>query len=560
MKESEVFEKLVRELGPVERKELLEKLTPVETVAAEPLIRKEPEEEIDLEKEYYSLGLLNRLVIFFKVVFSGEDKFQLTEELLLRKIERELKQGSGEIVSYKNGLLLEDFLTEIEKLHEAARFFSDPINAAWKRNRDEFLNFLGSFQIPIIHQQLEQNTDFKLAEEKTGFKNPADVRKDVLLNVESNLAKITGDLRKSMYIHSKTVFVLNELLDYDYNSIEKLFSIKNETKSCYFGEVRGTMEKLANILSALRISPDQQLLEAMFIFMHDDLKVKDEDYLQTELKKFFIDAKNNLKEIRKFNQKIQPVKLMKLITGNIGYHPKPVSGGEDWFSLYSKYWYNLADARYKQYSAEKRREKIYKDMQVYFKKDEMPVMENYCYGFKFSCGFVQTFIRDELSARMNDVMKKILVDGKFYKKQNKEDFTDSYSLLMGLYGKLKKFDAKSGKGGEYQAQIEGAEREMASESARSKRAASVIEQADFEAKELLTKGLEGLLMLKSVLYGVLHGKAGGQYDSLSNLNKLVTIESHDFIIDLNEVYSKIDDAYRILGDIILLEEQADNNN
>jgi hypothetical protein len=539
----------------VERKELLEKLTPIEKVSPEPLIKKIPEEEIDLEKEYYSLGLLSRFVIFFKVVFSGEDKFQLTEELILKKIEHELKRDSGEIISYKNGQLLPDFLSEIEQLHEAVRFFSGPVNAAWKVNRDEFLNFLGSFQIPIIHKQLEESTDFNLTEKKTGFKNPPDVRKEVFLNVENNLAKITGELRKAMYLHSKTVYVLNELIEFDYNSVENLFSKKNDKgKCCYFGEARIPLEKLVNILSALRVSPDQQLLEAMYIFMHEDLKVKDEDYLQTELKKFFQKAKDDLKIIRKFNQKIQLEKTMKLITGNISYRPKPVSGGEDWFNLYSRYWFNLSETRYKKYSAEKRKEKIYKDMQMYFKKNEMPMMENYHYGFKYSCGFLNVFIREEIAARMNDVLKKVLVDGRFYKKSNKEDFTDSYSTLLGLYEKLKKFDAKSAKGGEYLMQIEDIERDMISESAREKRAASILEQVDFEAKELLKKGIEGLLLLKNVLYGILHGKAGGQYDSLSNLNKLVTIESRDFIIDMNDVYSKVDDAYRILGDIILLEE------
>ena len=59
-----------------------------------------------------------------------------------------------------------------------------------------------------------------------------------------------------------------------------------------------------------------------------------------------------------------------------------------------------------------------------------------------------------------------------------------------------------------------------------------------------------------MLYGILHGKAGGQYDSLSNLNKLITIESRDFIIDLNTVYANIEDASRLLGDIVTLEENG----
>ena len=555
MGESEVFGKLVRELDPVERKALLEKLTPKKAVQAEPLIRKEPEEDYDLEKEYYSLGLMTRLVIFLKVMFTGDDKYQLTEDLMLKKIEREIKRDGGDLVSYKEGKLHSDFLEEIEELHKAADFFSVYIKPAWKSNRDEFLNYLGSFQIPIIHKQLEQVVDFSETEKQSGTVSPSDLRKEVILNVETGLAKITGDLRKSMYLYSKTFSVMNEFVSFDFTGFREMFSgKKDEEPSCYFGDARVPLERLTDILSAFSVSPDQNLLEALYLFTHDDLEVKEEDYLKKELEKYLQDAKDNLRIVRKFNRRIRPIRLMKLITGNIGYQPRNVSGGEDWFNIYSKYWLNLAETRYRKYSAKKRREKIYKDMQMYFKKDEMPVLEFFRGAFKYSCGFLHVFIRDELAAGMNDVLKTILVDGRFYKKQNKDDFTDSYSRLLGLYEKLNKLDQKCAPGGEYRGQIDEAGREMVSESVREKHIAAINEQIDFDAHEILKTGLESLLLLKNILYGILHGKAGGQYDSLSNLNKLVTIESRDFIIELNRVYSKVDDAYRILGDIEALEE------
>ena len=51
MGESEVFNKLVKELDPIERKQLLEKLEFSQTYEAEPMIRKAPEEEMDLYME-----------------------------------------------------------------------------------------------------------------------------------------------------------------------------------------------------------------------------------------------------------------------------------------------------------------------------------------------------------------------------------------------------------------------------------------------------------------------------------------------------------------------------
>ena len=59
MENSEVFDRLVKELDPIERRDLLKKLEPEKSVIAEPMIDKEMEPEIDLEKEYYSLGIIS---------------------------------------------------------------------------------------------------------------------------------------------------------------------------------------------------------------------------------------------------------------------------------------------------------------------------------------------------------------------------------------------------------------------------------------------------------------------------------------------------------------------
>ncbi len=558
MEGSEVFDKLVRELDPIERKALLDKLTPDEVFESEPLVRKEHEIEIDLEKEYYSLGFLSRIIIFFKVTFGKEDKFQLTEEIVLKRMEREIKKNAGEILSYAKGILKQGLMEEIEKLHESVSFFYEVVNTATGAGRGEFLNFLGSLQIPIIHHQLLLDTDFLRTEKKTGLYNPSDVKKEVMLNVETNLGKITGELRHSMYMQSKTIFIMGEIVKYDFAGLENLFAVQddNNEKVCYFGDARTRLERLTDLLFSFKISPDKQLMEALFLFHNSSMKASDEEAISGELKAFLSSAGRHMTVLKKFNQKMQLARIMKLVTGNIDYKPTLLSGGEDWFNLYSRYWQNVAESRYRKYSAEKRKNKIYQDMQMYFKKDKLPELEYYNLSYKYSCGFLSLFLREQFTSGMNEVLKKILVDGKFYKKSNKEDFTDSYSKLLGLYEKLKIFDEKNSPKGEYELKKDDIKKEMTSESVREKRIAAIEENMDSEALDIIRTGLEGLLLLKNVLYGILHGKAGGQYDSLTNLNKLITIESRDFIIDLNTVYSNIDDAYRLLGDILSLEEEG----
>ena len=184
-------------------------------------------------------------------------------------------------------------------------------------------------QIPVIHHQLILDTDYERVEKNTGFSNPNDVRKDVMMSIESNLAKITGDLRNSMYVHSKTIFIIGELVKFDFSGFMELFSgtAENEAKSCYFGDARNRLEHLTEILSAFRVSPDKQLLEAIYLFHNNSLKVNDEQAISEELKAFLEASSGNLKVIRKFNLKTRLPRMMKLVTGNIDYKPKPISGG-----------------------------------------------------------------------------------------------------------------------------------------------------------------------------------------------------------------------------------------
>ncbi len=558
MSDSEIFDRLVKELDPLERKELLDKLAPNKVIVSEPMLEKESEKEFDLEKEYYSLGLIKRIIIFFKVTFNGEDKFQLTEDIILKRIEREIRKNSGDIISYDKGILKQKFLDELEKLHYSTYFFKDTVTSACGSSRDEFLNFLGSLQIPLIHHQLILDTDYDRIERSTGYTNPSNVRKEVMVNVESNLGKITGDLRKTMYMNSKIVYVMGELVKYDFKGLEDLFvkDEKSEGKRCYFGDARARLEKLTDLLSAFHLSPDKQLLEAFFLYHNKYLKVGDQQEIGAKLKNYLDSAGKHIAAIKDFNNNIQLLKIMKLVSGNIDYKPMRSSGGEDWFNLYNKYWHSLAEEKYKKYSAEKRKQKIYKDMQMYFKKDEIPELEYYHYKYKYSCGFLSSFLRDQFTTSMNDILKTILVDGRFYKKSNKEDFTDSYTALLSLYQKLKNFDDKNTSAGLYGLKIMEIENELSSDTVREKKIAAIIDDSDMEGLDIVKTGLNSLFVMKNVIYGILFGKAGGQYDSLSNLNKLVTIESRDFIIDLNTVYSNIDDAYRILNDILSLEETA----
>ncbi len=557
MKDKDVFNRLVLELTPVERKELLSKIGPVE-VFQEPMIDFSRGEEVDLEKEFYSMGFLERIIIFFRSIISGEDKLQLTEEIILKKIEREIKSECGGIISYKNGQLLPPFREELLKLAESVRYFDSWLKNSYFTNREDFIIFLGSLQMPEIHQQLSVAVSFEEAEKRTGLSNLSDIKREVSISLESTLDLVSGDLRKTMYLHAQTLHLLGELVLYDFESLIGQFRerSKNGETNCFFGAARNLLEKLTNILTSFRMSPDAIVLEAIFLFANQNLRATDEETFQNDLKKFLNNSKRNLEAVKKFNKRTMPVKLMKLITENIGYQPVKVSGGEDWYNIYTRYWNNLADIAFRKYSAEKRKLRIYEELRRFNKSDKLPELDNYKYTYQYSTGFLNEFIREQFSSIMNEILKKILVDGRFYKKQNKDDFTDSYSRLLGLYEKLNKFDQKMSPQGEIGSQLAAIEQEMAGTSVRRKKEASFIEAADMEAREIIRTGIEAMAMLKLILYGILHGRAGGQYDSLSNINRLVTVESRDFIIDLNNVYTKLEDSCRILGDIMDLEEES----
>ncbi|MDC7126477.1 MAG: DUF5312 family protein [Spirochaetales bacterium] len=553
MDNSETFDKLVRELNPLERRELLDKLTPETVIEAVPMVEFELEEKVDLENEYNELSFFNKILVVLKSFFSGKDKYQITESVLLKRLEREVLKDCNGAISLSRFELYEPFLDEIIELCEAIKFFKPYIEMATGANRDEFLTYLGSFKIPEIDNQLRLCTDFSFIEKKTGIINEFDLKKEVLSELEKTLGKVTGDLRKSMFVESRTIAVLGDLVRFNFKQIEKFFVVKNERdfKSCRFSDIDSSLEKLSNLLFSFKVPPDKKLLEALYLYSNNGVKLDESEELGNELEKFFTTAQKSLDDIRYFNQKVSLERILKIIKNSLDYQPKNIGGGEDWFKLYSSYWQKRAEDNYRVFFMEKNRQRIYRDIRMYLEKPELPTLKNYDGVFKVSCAFLESFFKTKFTMTMNDILKKIIKDGRFYKKSNRDEITEAYTTLIKVFHDLKKFIDPNYKSDN--SDVEEIDEHVKTQPEEEAPKEVVSVSPVDTARSILDTAIDCFTKIINVVYGILYGKSGGKYDSLSNLAKLISLQSNDFIIDLNEMYEDINNFNKILQDIIALE-------
>ncbi len=143
----------------------------------------------------------------------------------------------------------------------------------------------------------------------------------------------------------------------------------------------------------------------------------------------------------------------------------------------------------------------------------------------------------------------VLVDGEFYRKDNRIEFTDAYDALLRLPDLLAALDAKMGPEGEIGSAWLAASREIGSSSAKRRKSRSLIRVAEEEAERLIEREGAALKTLVHIIRGFLKGEAGGRYDSLANLSYIDGKANKDFQRSLDRAKDRCEKALDLLAEL-----------
>ncbi len=225
------FDSLVAELSAEERTMLLDRIKSGMPVSGEPLYPASSAPAITAASSTKSdeLGLLERLVLFLRGLFSGKSREILLREDALKEIGRRVEAQYPGILDRRRGLVLETVAEELRELRDAARFFYDALDRSVERDKVAFYAFLGSIELPEIHERLLKEADPAVIAESwsamRGLTDDSSVRGAALSAYDAIFTELPDSGRRAMYQDLRSVLFLKRLSGFLFDRLLGAFRI-----------------------------------------------------------------------------------------------------------------------------------------------------------------------------------------------------------------------------------------------------------------------------------------------------------------------------------------------
>ncbi len=544
-----VFDKLISDLTLEERRRMMDKLKTTVEISPEPLIVDGSAEQVRFDDQVRRLSFIEKVYIFFKTLFTSGEKERVVRDYLIDKLGKAIEKRVPGYVNYREKYFSDPFYLEVERLKNACEPLKESILTAFELHRMNFLAFLGGWFLPEIQQRFLAETNPWKMEAETGQSETVDLRREIEFRMEDILDSISDADRKLLYSYSRSLHILTVLCKFDFDMILMKFTKQpgKPGRSCKFSEIRKPLGTLYNILYSFRYPPDKEIFKALFYYSETEKSGEPVD--SKNIERYLLSAEQCMTTVRRFNRKLPLGDMNKLVNRNVNYNPVDISGGEDWFALYKKYWYQQFEKNMSMFSSEKKKQHLISSVSAFLGVESLEPLDYYRNGiwgddssvrYEYSAGTASSFLSVLYMREMLPALKLILVDGKFYKDQNRMDFNRSYTTIAKTLEDIKVVDAKLSPGGAYDYQIQSIKESQEETASKVEQIKGVIESADMEMERILRDFIAALSLLNNVITGITHGEIGGPFDTLSNLGFIGKGENQGLIPSLVKIKLRID--------------------
>jgi hypothetical protein len=558
------FDRLVLTLKKSEREDLLERIFQNSDLSKEPLYTKTAESPKKADDEFSKLPFFLRIWYVIVGFIFGKPPVKAYENSLIAKVGREINLVSPGYYNYAQGLLLPDMHEKLVGLKNAVRFFYDALDFSVNKDRGAFYAFMASYEMPEIHQQL-----FKMSNPEEFSKSHTDMTPEMLKQMAlemyaENLTTMTDFQRESMYQNVRSLICLKELAGFLYDRL--IINFQNEAalhgNVCPAALAKGQLAGLNNILFSLKEVPSLPLLSTLFIFSQREAFEQKNEKINYELQKLLAQTEKSLAVIRDFNKSVPLTLILRCINKDMSYEPSELPGGEDWFIIFRNYWKEKIEESYDKYLTDLKREEINRIFALFFDGMEMIDIENTLSAARDETlsldntllfSFFLTFYKKIFLTEMNQVLRPILIDGEFLKKENRLDFTESYNELIKMEDAINNLVRKVAPGGDYGNRYKQLRTDVVSPVVRHRKMQVLTEEVNAESYEIAWKAKSAIELMNSIIHGILYPVEGSKYASLANISTILGKANSDFMVALNETSKKLVLAVELVNNIMDVE-------
>jgi hypothetical protein len=567
MEESGTLSRLVSRLSLAERKELLGKLESQSLITKGPLYRDTDDAEAefagDAEHRFSKLSIFLRIWYYILGFFKSQNPLTVFKNKELVKLGREVETKAAGFYNAAQGCLLPQFYEAVGKLKANSRFFYSALEAGFNRDKGAFYGFLGSLEMEDTHSRLVSETDPAVIADKNPELSESALRQTAQKEFEDAMLAITEEQRGRMYANARSLVCLRQLSSFLYDRFIMAFTNNANLGGmvCKAFVVRDALISLNNILFSLKECPSMSLLESLFIFILQEQGAGASADVQQGIQKLLTQAEISIAGIRDFNRKIPLTSIARIAARDISLTPKAISGGEDWFPLYKDHWKHHIDAVFFAYFGNRRRRELQRAFADFLGDTELKSLENAESETKpnglpviraDSLGFLLTFHSGIFMTDLNHFLRTVLIDGEFYKKENKLEYTENYNELIKLDDVIGQFDGNLSPRGDWGKRYIQVKNEISTLPVKRRKLQIIQAEIDEQANAIVDHSTLAMNGMVKILNGIIDREPQGKYDTLSNLSQL-NGKGGEFTEGLRNAALKFREAVKILKDIAHLE-------
>lgn len=556
MGDSEVFDALVRQLTHQERRDMLDTLSLDELQElAPPEVEEAPPRATDPDKEFESFGFFRRLMVILQSLLAGRPRQELITDQLLRELSKEIQDKRKDIVDFRRGLALRPFAQELGDIRDIADRLERSLAGAESVGLGVLSAVILGITSPELYSRLLMDTDpFVVAKDEEDL--PAfQIKKRCLRNLDDAILLLPSELQELITQDAVAFSLLKELTHLDFSSALRPFD-EGESADAQLHTLKQPIKELAELFHRRRYVPSERLIKAIFLI----LKKAETQQEQLDPEEWARHVTALLGRLVSLQEAIPFTLLARYLEGDLDYVPQGPGAPGDWTVHFKRFWTGRLEKQYQAFVAEEKKREIMQEASEWISTGKFPGYPAIDPGetgtHAFSLAVLQAVLAKLASGEDAVALKTLLIEGDFYKEQNRTEFTDAHNDVHRLLEDVSDMEEQVASDGQLTRRLEGINRQSTTLATRRTQRRSLVREFDATAEGLIRRGLDDIRILHDVLSGILYGEIGGQYDTLANLSDISGRGNKELMAKLADLVSFLNKGREVVGRVFDVERSA----